>query len=70
MRTLYDHGLSLIQRGETGKAREKIEAAYQLCIETGAGLYAHRTGSILGIKNDITKDTPIERLLRKERPSR
>ena len=67
MRGLYDYGLFLFQKGISARAREMFEAAYQICGETGAGLYHPRLSSLLGIKEGERGATPLERMLRKER---
>ncbi len=66
LRSLYDYGLLLFQKGHTQRARETFETAYQICVETGANLYNPRISTLLGIKDGATGTTPLERMLRKE----
>ncbi len=68
-RSHYEYGLFLSQADSGASAKKNLEAAYSLFTEIGATRYADELKSLLGIKDDETGLTSIERRIDNERLS-
>jgi serine/threonine protein kinase/AraC-like DNA-binding protein len=68
-RSLYEYGLFLSQADGATGAKKNLEAAYNLFTEIGANRYVEELRSLLGIKDDDSGLTTIERRIDNERLS-
>lgn len=65
----YEFGHYLFQAGDAENSRIHLEGAYRIFSDIGARLHAARLRALLGIGEDESEGTSIQRLIEKERES-
>ncbi|HOS38489.1 MAG TPA: AAA family ATPase [Spirochaetota bacterium] len=66
-RAMYHYGIFLMQHGDTARARELLQAAYQEFMDIGAPRYIARIRTLLGFRDDGGEASSLERFIERER---